>query len=81
MFFDDLRIHPIDASMVSHVYDMRNHFLMDDLDENNYAVFYEYDEEGKIIRIKRETEKGIVTIEEKRSHIHQKEKSKKFLND
>ena len=69
VFFDDFRIHPIDASMVSHVYDKKNHFLMADLDENNYAVFYEYDDEGQLIRTKRETERGIMTIQEKRNHV------------
>ena len=69
VFFDDFRIHPIDANMISHVYDKKDHRLMADLDENNYAVFYEYDDEGKLIRTKRETEKGIVTMQEKREHV------------
>ena len=61
--------------MMTHVYDKEDYRLMAELDENNYAIFYEYDEEGKLIRTKRETEKGIMTIEEKRGHIHQKEKN------
>ena len=34
------------------------------LDENNYATFYEYDLERNLIRVKKETERGIKTIKE-----------------
>jgi hypothetical protein len=40
---------------------------MSSLDENNFATFYEYDAEGNLIRSKKETEKGIVTLSETRS--------------
>lgn len=66
-YFDDIRIHPVDASMKSYVYDPVNLRLVTELDENNYATFYEYDEEGKLIRVKKETERGIMTIKETRS--------------
>lgn len=41
--------------------------LVAELDENNYATFYEYDEEGNLIRVKKETERGIITVKEVRS--------------
>lgn len=68
-FFDDIRFHPFDASMLSYVYDTRTLRLVAELDERNYATFYEYDEEGKLTRIKKETEKGIMTIQENRESI------------
>jgi hypothetical protein len=34
------------------------------LDEQNFAYFYEYDAEGQLARIKKETERGIGTIRE-----------------
>lgn len=68
-FFDDIRFFPIDGSMMSYVYDPINLRLMAELDERNYATFYEYDEEGKLIRIKKETEKGVMTIQENRDNI------------
>jgi hypothetical protein len=68
-FFDDLRIHPAKASMRTFVHDPVTLRLVAELDENNYATFYEYDEEGRLIRIKRETERGIVTIRESRTGI------------
>ena len=65
--FDDIRVFPFNASMKSYVYDPTTMRLMAELDERNYATFYEYDEEGKLIRVKKETEKGIMTIKESRN--------------
>ena len=68
-YFDDIRFVPIDGSMKSYVYDPVTLNLVAELDERNYATFYEYDEEGKLIRVKKETEKGIMTIQENRNSI------------
>ncbi len=66
-FFDDVRVHPFNASMKSYVYDPETLWLTAELDDNNYATFYEYDNEGQLIRIKKETSRGIMTIQESRS--------------
>lgn len=66
-YFDDVRIHPFNASMKSYVYDPETFWLTAELDDNNYATFYEYDNEGQLIRIKKETARGIMTIQESRS--------------
>lgn len=66
-FFDDIRVHPFNASMKSYVYDPETLWLTAELDDNNYATFYEYDKEGQLIRIKKETARGIMTIQESRS--------------
>ena len=68
VFFDDIRIHPFDANMKSFVYDPLTLRLSAELDNNNYATFYEYDEEGALIRVKKETERGIVTIKENKNN-------------
>jgi len=68
-WFDDIRVHPVDGNMKSYAYDPLTLRLMADLDENNYASFYEYDLEGNLARLKRETERGIVTIKETKSSI------------
>ena len=34
------------------------------LDENNFATFYEYDQQKQLKRVKKETQKGIATIQE-----------------
>lgn len=67
--FDDFRIHPFLANMKSFVHDPTSFRLMATLDENNYATFYEYDDEGMLIRVKRETERGIMTIQEHRNSL------------
>jgi len=68
-YFDDIRIHPYDGNMKSFAYDYRTSRLMAVLDENNYATFFEYDDEGQLLRNKKETEKGIVTLKETRSRV------------
>ncbi|THU34985.1 hypothetical protein FAM09_23655 [Niastella caeni] len=68
-YFDDIRIHPYNAQMRSYVYNAVNLRQMAELDENNYATFYEYDDDGTLIRLKKETDRGIQTIKETRSAL------------
>lgn len=63
-FFDDLRIQPFQSVMNTFVYDPESLRLAAVLDENNFATFYEYDGEGELVRTKRETENGIITLQE-----------------
>jgi len=67
IYMDDLRIVPLDANMKVFVYDPITHKLMATLDENNYATIYEYDREGNLVRTKKETDRGIMTVSESRS--------------
>lgn len=69
VFIDDIRVYPEKSAMQSFVYDYRNYRLMSTLDDNNFAVFFEYDEEGALVRKKVETERGVMTIEEKRNSL------------
>ncbi len=66
VFFDDIRIFPFNGNMKSYVYDPVTMRLTAELDNENYATFYEYDEEGALIRVKKETERGIMTLREAR---------------
>lgn len=68
-YFDDLRMHPFNSNIKSFVYSPVNLRLMAELDENNYATFYEYDDDGTLVRLKKETERGIKTIKETRSAL------------
>ncbi len=72
VYFDDVRWHPYNSNMKSFVYSPINIRLMAELDENNYATFYEYDDDGTLIRVKKETERGIKTIKETRSALIKK---------
>lgn len=69
VYFDDIRIHPFNANMKSFVFHDINMRLMAELDENNYATFYEYDDDGTLNRVKKETARGIKTIRETRSAL------------
>ncbi len=68
-YFDDIRFHPFNSGFKSYVYDPVTLRLAAELDDRNYATFYEYDEEGQLIRVKKETEKGIKTIKESRTSV------------
>jgi hypothetical protein len=68
-YFDDVRLTPINSSMKSYVYDFKTFRLMAELDERNFATLYEYDEEGHLKRIKKETERGVMTIQETTTSI------------
>lgn len=63
---DDFRIHPYNSRMTSYVYDPVNLRVWASLDERNFASVIEYDNEGKPVRAKKETDKGIYTVAEGR---------------
>jgi len=65
-FYDDLRVFPSKANMKAFVYNSLNQRLIATLDENNFATFYEYDNEGQLVRVNKETERGIMTVQESR---------------
>lgn len=66
LYLDDVRVMPIDANMKSFAYDPFTLRLAAQLDENHMATFYEYDQEGLLVRVKKETERGIMTVNESR---------------
>lgn len=65
-YVDDVRFYPDAGNMKSFAYDMKNMRLMAELDENNFATFYEYDQEGVLVRVKKESDRGILTVSENR---------------
>lgn len=68
-YFDDLQIFPEDGDMKNFVYDDISLKLLSEIDPNGYATFYEYDASGQLIRIKKETERGLMTIQESASGL------------
>ncbi|MDP1623160.1 MAG: hypothetical protein Q8M08_12565 [Bacteroidales bacterium] len=68
-YLDDIRLMPFNASMKTYVYDPAKLRTVAILDENNYATFYNYDEEGTLVQVKKETERGIMTLKTTRQHI------------
>lgn len=61
-FVDDLRVFPSDGSFMSYVYDKDRLRLLATLDAQNYATIYNYDNEGRLAQVKKETERGIMTL-------------------
>jgi hypothetical protein len=72
VYLDDVRMHPFDGQLKTFAYDASSQRLMAELDENNMATFYEYDDEGILIRVKKETERGVMTIKETRSSLRKR---------
>lgn len=72
ILIDDFRLMPFNAEGNCYVYNPFNLRLMAKLDANHYAAFYEYDEEGNLIRTKKETERGVMTIQEDRKNVRKK---------
>jgi hypothetical protein len=68
-YIDDVRIHPFNSSPKTYVYNPSTLWLIAELDERNFATFYNYDEEGKLVQIKKETANGITTLKTTRDNI------------
>ena len=66
-YFDDIRIYPAESNMTSYVYDRNNLRLVSILDNNNFATYYYYNPSGALYLTKKETERGIMTIQEVQS--------------
>lgn len=68
IYFDDVRMHPDKSNMKAYVYHPVTLKYVAELDANNFATFYEYDEQGNLVRVKKETERGIMTLKESKTH-------------
>lgn len=68
-FLDDVRIQPFKSTMKTFVYDPASLWLVAELDNQNYATFYNYDEEGVLTQVKKETVNGVQTLKTTRSNL------------
>lgn len=66
---DDIRIYPQNSAIQTYVYDPFNYKVKAVLDQNNYATIYNYDDEGNLFALKKETVKGIKTIQVSSSNL------------
>ncbi len=64
VWIDDIRAQPLDAQMTCYVYDRDNLRLLTQFDDQHFGLFYQYNGEGKLVRNRRETERGLKTITE-----------------
>jgi hypothetical protein len=70
---DDIRFQPKDAQASCFVYDQALR-LTAQFDDQHFGTFYQYNEEGKLVRKLIETERGLKTIQETEYNIPKKNK-------
>ena len=63
-FIDDIRIQPFDAKTTTYVFDPATLKISAIFDDQLFGLYYQYDQEGKLVRKMVETEKGKQTIQE-----------------
>jgi hypothetical protein len=68
IYVDDVRSQPVDAQMTCYVYDQSQRLLAV-LDDQHYALIYQYNSEGILVRKLKETVKGIKTISETQYNV------------
>lgn len=64
VYIDDVRIQPQYSEMTVYVYDAKNFKLLASFDNEHFGLYYQYNQEGKLIRKLIETERGLKTIQE-----------------
>ncbi len=69
VWVDDVRVQPLDASMMTYVYDRSTLALITQFDDQHFGTYYQYNGEGQLVRIKRETERGLRTVAETQYNV------------
>jgi hypothetical protein len=64
VWVDDVRFQPRDAQATCYVYDTNTLRLITQFDDQHFGLYYQYNDEGKLVRKQIETEKGLKTIQE-----------------
>lgn len=67
-YFDDFRVHPLDAPINSYVYDEKTGDLVAVLDKENFATKFTYDASGRLLKTWKETKNGFRKISENVYH-------------
>lgn len=61
---DDVRMQPGKAQVTAYVYDPRTFRLLATFDDQHYALLYQYNNQGQLIRKQAETVRGVKTLQE-----------------
>jgi hypothetical protein len=69
VYIDDFRFSPRRSSSQCYVYDRINLKPMAILNDDHFAMIYQYDLEGQLKRIRKETYRGTKTVSESNMHI------------
>lgn len=68
IYVDDIRFQPYEAKASCYVYDFKTLKLLAQFDDQHFGLFYQYDDEGRLVRKLIETERGVRTVQE--NHIN-----------
>ncbi len=69
VWVDDVRAQPFDAEVICYAYDQATLRTVAQFDDQHFGIFYQYNGQGQLVRTLRETERGIVTVEERQYHV------------
>jgi hypothetical protein len=69
IYVDDIRVQPAGAQMLCYVYDPDEYKLLASFDDQHFGLYYQYNEEGQLIRKQKETVRGIKTLMETQYNI------------
>ena len=61
---DDVRFQPREAQGTCYVYDVKTLRLITQFDDQHFGLYYQYNDEGKLVRKMIETERGMKTVQE-----------------
>ncbi len=64
IYVDDIRFQPVTAESTCYVYEPETFRLITQFDSEHFGLYYQYNDEGQLIRKIIETERGIKTIQE-----------------
>jgi hypothetical protein len=64
VYIDDICARPLDAKVNAFVYDPTKLLILTSFDDSHFGLYYQYNDEGKLIRKLKETSKGMKTITE-----------------
>lgn len=64
IYIDDIKFQPKEAQVSCFVYDPATLRSVAQFDDQHFAVFFQYNEEGKLVRKIIETERGMKTVQE-----------------
>lgn len=69
LMIDDVRIQPVQAEMTTYVYDNKTFKPIAQFGAQHFGTFYQYNDEGQLIRTMVETEQGLKTVQEQQTHV------------
>jgi hypothetical protein len=64
VYVDDVRWQPLEAQATCYVYDVKTLRLLTQFDDQHFGLYYQYNDEGKLVRKLIETERGMKTVQE-----------------